>query len=225
MERHFDEELNDLKQNILKMAMLVDEAIGKAIKALKNRDSALAEKVVEEDNNIDMLEIHVDKECLDLIARRQPIAVDLRFVTSIMKINSDLERIGDLAVSVAQRALSVNKLKPLKPLIDIPKMGEMTQAMLRDAMTALVDKNTLMARKICEIDVSVDKLYVQNFREVLTYMMEDANNIKVGIHLILASKQLERMADHVTNIAEEVVYMVEAKTIKHHYEEKDETEE
>jgi len=221
LERHFDEELQDLRKNIMKMASLVDEAIVNSVKALKERDEESAARVIEKDEAIDMLEIEVDRQCLELIAKRQPIAVDLRFITSIMKINSDLERIGDLAIHIAHRTKSISKLKPLKPLIDIPKMAEKTRGMLKDAMNALVDKNAELARAICERDSEIDGLYVQNFREILTYMMEDRENIKAGIHLILCSKQIERMADHVTNIAEDIVYLVEGKTIKHHMEERE----
>jgi phosphate transport system protein len=218
MERHFDEELNNLKKNILKMASLVDEAIAKAIKALVERKEELAAEVEKEDSAIDMLEIEVDMLCLDLLARRQPIAIDLRFIASVMKINSDLERIGDLAANIAHKTLILINYPQLKPLIDIPKMGDLVRSMLKDSITALVDKNSELARTITPRDKDVDDLYVQVFREVLTHMMEDNENIKNGIELILISKHLERMADHVTNIAEDIVYMVEGKTIKHNFE-------
>ena len=221
IERHFDDELQDLRRTVLKMVSLVDEAMGNAVAALEKRDANLAAEIIEKDEAIDMLELEIDRQCLELIAKRQPIAVDLRIVTSIMKINSDLERIGDLAIHIAHRAKSLSKLKPLKPLIDIPKMAENARAMLKQAMKALVEKDSDAARKVCDKDKDVDELYVQNFREVLTYMLEDKENIKAGIHLILSSKQIERMADHVTNIAEDVVYMVEGKTIKHNMEERE----
>ena len=218
MERHFDEELNNLKKNILKMASLVDESIAKAIKSLLERKEDLAIEVENEDNAIDMVEIEGDMLCLDLLARRQPIAIDLRFITSVMKINSDLERIGDLAANIGHKVQILLKYPQLKPLIDIPRMAELVRAMLKDSITALVDKNTELARNITARDHEVDELYVQVFREVLTHMMDDNENIKNGIELILIAKHLERMADHVTNIAEDIVYMVEGKTIKHQFE-------
>jgi phosphate transport system protein len=219
MERHFDEELNNLKRNILKMASLVDESIDKAIRALVERKEELALEVENQDSAIDMLEIEIDMLCLDLLARRQPIAIDLRFIASVMKINSDLERIGDLAANIGHKTQILLKYPLLKPLIDIPKMGDLIRGMLKDSITALVEKNSELARNITTRDTLVDDLYVQVFREVLTHMMEDNENIKTGIELILVAKHLERMADHITNVAEDIVYMVEGKTIKHKFEE------
>ncbi len=219
MERHFDEELNELKKNILKMETMVEEAIARSIKSLVERDAELARKLIEDDQAIDMLEIEIDRQCLELLAKRQPMAVDLRVITSLQKINSDLERIADLAINIGYASIYLSKHPPLKPLIDIPKMADETRQMLKDAMLAMVDSNAALAREICQKDKEIDTLYVQNFREILTYMMEDNNNIKRGIRLILAAKHIERMADHVTNIAEDIVYMIEGKTIKHHLEE------
>ncbi|MFP4465847.1 MAG: phosphate signaling complex protein PhoU [Candidatus Goldiibacteriota bacterium] len=219
MERHFDDELKELKKNILKMQTLVDEAIIKSIKSLVDRNGELAEEVLGSDDAIDLLEIVIDKQCLELLAKRQPVAVDLRFITSVQKINSDLERIGDLCINVASASKYLAKHPQLKPLIDIPQMADITRSMLKDTMLALVDRDSKLARKIVEQDEEVDRLYVQNFREILSYMLEDNNNIKRGLRLILTAKHIERMADHVQNIAEDIVYMVEATTIKHHYEE------
>lgn len=218
MERQFDEELNELRKNILKMASLVDEAIGRSIKSLVNRIDELADAVEEDDEQIDMLEITIDRQCLELLARRQPIATDLRFITSVMKINGDLERIGDLAGNIAHKAKILNKFPQLKPFIDIPNMADRIREMLKEAITALVDLNSEQARKVCDKDDEIDGLYVQIFREVLTHMMQDTNNIRTGIELILVAKHLERMADHITNVAEDIVYMVDAKTIKHQFE-------
>jgi phosphate transport system protein len=218
MERHFDEELNNLKKSILKMASLVDEAIGRSIKALIERNAEMAQSVEDDDNAIDMLEIEIDMLCLDLLARRQPIAIDLRFITSVMKINGDLERIGDLAANIGHKTKILIKYPQLKPLIDVPKMAELVRSMLKDAITALVGKNSEIARAITSRDSEVDNLYVQVFREILTYMMEDSENIKTGIEIILIAKHVERMADHITNVAEDIVYMVEGKTIKHKFE-------
>ncbi|HNZ28413.1 MAG: hypothetical protein BWY84_00284 [Candidatus Aerophobetes bacterium ADurb.Bin490] len=216
MERHFDEELEALKKNILKMASMVDDAVHKSVESLVDMDIEMAEKLIEDDQIIDLLEVQIDRQCLELLAKRQPLAVDLRFITSLQKINNDLERIGDLAINVAHASIYLSKHPPLKPLVDIPKMEEETRKMLRQAVSAIVEKNPAAAREICLKDSEIDSLYVQVFREILTYMMEDNNNIKRGIRLILVAKHIERMADHVTNIAEDVVYMLEGKTIKHH---------
>ncbi|HDQ26664.1 MAG TPA: phosphate signaling complex protein PhoU [bacterium] len=218
MERHFDEELKALKKNILNMASMVDELTGRAIKALKERDEALAEEVEKADEVVDLLEIEIDKQCLDLMARRQPLAIDLRFITSVMKINNDLERIGDLATTIAHKSRILLKYPPLKPLIDIPRMADMVREMIKESVNALVERDSVKAMKIIEMDNEVDSLYVQVFREILTYMMENNENIKSGIELILIAKYIERMADHVTNIAEDIVYMIEGKTIKHGFE-------
>ncbi len=218
MDRQFDGELNSLKKNILNMASFVDEAIERSIKALVQRSDEAAEAVEEDDERIDLLEITIEKQCLELLARRQPIAIDLRFITSVMKINSDLERMGDLAANIAHKAKILSKLPQLKPLIDIPKMAELVRAMLKDSINALINNDSEQARQIALRDTNVDGFYVQVFREVLTYMMESSNNIRVGIELILIAKHIERMADHITNIDEDIVYMVEAKTIKHDFE-------
>ena len=216
MERHFDEELEALKKNVLKMASMVDDAVHKSVESLVDMDVEMVEKLIEDDQIIDLLEVEIDRQCLELLAKRQPMAVDLRFITSLQKINNDLERIGDLAINVAHASIYLAKHPPLKPLVDIPKMEEETRKMLRQAISAIVEKNSAAARQICLKDSEIDSLYVQVFREILTYMMEDNNNIKRGIRLILVAKHIERMADHVTNIAEDVVYMLEGKTIKHH---------
>src|SRR6056297_123477 len=152
IERHFDEELQGLRKNLLKMASLVNEAVRGVLKSLKERDTKLAERIIEKDEEIDMLEIEIDRQCLELIAKRQPIAVDLRFLTSVMKINNDLERIGDLAIHVARRSISLAKFEPIKPLIDIPDMTDKAMEMLKDAMAALVDRDSGKAREICERD-------------------------------------------------------------------------
>jgi len=218
MDRQFDDELNELKKNLLTMASLVDDAIDRAIKSLVTRSDQLAETVENADEQVDMLEITIEKQCLEFLARRQPMAMDLRFITSVMKINSDLERMADMAGNIAHKARILNKEPQLKPYIDIPEMSGRIRKMLKDTVTALVDRNSELARKILEKDTEIDGLYVQVFREVLTYMMGDSGAIKRGMELILIAKNLERMGDHITNIAEEIVYMVEAKTIKHHFE-------
>jgi phosphate transport system protein len=218
MERHFDEELSDLKKNILKMASLVDDAIGKAVKSLVDRDEELAGVVENDDDYIDALELEIDRFCLELLARRQPIATDLRFITSVMKINNDLERIGDHAANIAHKARILAQYPKLKPLVYIPKMGEIAKDMLKDAINALVNKDSELARKMVLKDEDVDKLYVQIYRDAIDSMMEDREKIKSGTELIMIAKHFERMADYITNLAEDIVYMVEGKTIKHGFE-------
>jgi phosphate transport system protein len=158
------------------------------------------------------------------MALRQPMAGDLRFITSAMKIDSELERMGDLAVNVAEQALILNKLPPLKPLLDIPRMARLAQAMIRDSINAFINQDEALARSVCERDDEVDALDDQIFRELLTYMMEDAANITRAVSLILVSRNLERMADHATNIGEDVIYLAKGKTIKHHIDRKRESD-
>ena len=220
MERHFDEELKLLKERLLRMAARAEEAIARSIKSLVNREPPLAEKVIEQDPLIDTLEIEIDEQCLKLLALRQPIAVDLRFITSAMKINSQLERIGDQAVNIAERALELVKEPLLKPLIDIPRLATLAQRMVKDSLDAFINKDAALARSVCESDDEVDNLNDQIFRELLTYMMQDTSTINRAVHLVLIGRHLERIADHATNITEDVIYFVKGKTIKHHIEER-----
>ena len=220
MERHFDEELNRLKEKLLRMASLVEEAISHAVKALVDRNSDLAAEVIKRDDEVNMLEIEIDEQCLKLLALMQPIAIDLRFITSAMKIGNDLERMGDQAVNIAERTLELLRQPQLKPLIDIPRMATLAQKMVKDSLDAFVNKDTNLARDVCVRDDQVDNLNDQVFRELLTYMMEDTSTITRAVDLILIGRHLERIADHATNIGEDVVYLVEGKTIKHHIEEK-----
>ncbi len=218
MERHFDEELKNLKELLLKMSILVEKAINYSIKALVERKMELAEKVIKSDNEINMMEIEIDDFCHMLLAIRQPAAIDLRFITAAMKINNDLERIGDQAVNVAERAREIIKEPLLKPLIDIPQMATLAKKMIKDSIDALVNKDEALARDICKRDDKVDDLNDQIFRELLTYMMQDPKTITRAVELILVGRHLERIADHATNIAEEVIYYLSGKTIMHHLE-------
>ncbi|HNV86032.1 MAG TPA: phosphate signaling complex protein PhoU [Candidatus Omnitrophota bacterium] len=220
MERHFDEELRLLKEKLLQMASLVEEAIANAVKALVERKHETAEEVIRSDEAINLLEIEVDELCLRLFALRQPIATDLRFIASAMKINNDLERMGDLAVNIAERTVELLKEPPLKPLIDIPRMAQLAQKMVKDSLDAFVNADAELARNVCQRDDEIDNLNDQVFRELLTYMIQDAKTITRAVDLILVGRHIERIADHATNIGEDVVYMVKGKTIKHHIEEK-----
>lgn len=219
MERHFDEELKELKEKVLKSAALAEEAIAKAVKSLVDRDAKLAEDVIKHDVPINMLEIEIDQLCMKLLALHQPAAEDLRFIASALRINTELERVGDEAVNIAERAAVLITKPLLKPLIDIPRMAQLAQRMLKDSIDAFITRNAGLARNVCKRDDEVDSLNDQLFRELLTYMMQDAKNIERALELILVARHLERIADHTTNISEDVVYIVEGKTIKHHIEE------
>ena len=218
MERHFDEELKELNNRLLRMGAFVEESISRSVKALVERKADLAEEVIKSDEAIDMLEIEIDELCLKLLALHQPAAVDLRFITSAMKINNDLERIGDQAVNIAERTHEIIKQALLKPLIDIPRMAALAQKMVKDSIDALINKDEALARDVCKRDKKVDILNDQVFRELLTYMMQDPKTITRAVELVLVARHLERIADHATNIAEDVIYFVKGKTIKHHLE-------
>jgi phosphate transport system protein len=216
MERHIDRELSRLKDELIRMASLTEAAIGLSVKALVSRDAELARQVIASDETINMLEIEIEEGCLGIMARYQPEARDLRLLTMVLKINNDLERMGDQAVNIAERTLELLKEPLLKPLIDIPRMAELAQQMVKDSLDAFVQQDPLRARQICRRDDEVDRYDDQLFRELLTYMMEHPQAITRAVNLILVSRHLERIADHATNIAEDVIYMVEGKTIKHH---------
>lgn len=221
METHLQQELNQLKSELLRMAGLVERAISNAIEALVKRDTTLAEKTIREDVQINDLELSIDERCLKLLALHQPMAADLRFITSAMRINVELERIGDLAVNIAERVVSLNQEPQLKPYIDLPDMAQITIKMLRDVLDAFVNGDAALARSVCERDDRVDALNNQVFRELLTYMLEDPKTITRAVHLIIVSRYLERIADHATNIAEGVIFMAKALVIKHHADAKD----
>ncbi|MGQ9694631.1 MAG: phosphate signaling complex protein PhoU [Thermodesulfobacteriota bacterium] len=216
METHFHQELNKLKENLLKMAGLAEQSISNAIAALVQRDSVLAEKTIKEDEKINELELLIDEQCLKLLALHQPMAADLRFITSAMRINTELERIADQAANIAWRAILLNQEPQLKPYIDIPRMAQISQSMVKDVLDAFVKGDADLARQVCERDDEVDGLNDQVFRELLTYMMADPKTITRAAHLIIVSRCLERIADHATNIAEGVIFMVRGLVIKHY---------
>ncbi len=219
MERQFDEELNALNEKLLHMARLAEESVALAVKSLKDRDDRYAQDVFKRETTVNLLEIEVDELCMRLLALRQPVARDLRFITSAMKIASELERVGDLGVNIAEVSIELLKLPPLKPLIDIPRMASLAQGMVKDALNAFVNRDEALARLVCERDDEVDSLNDQIFRELLTYMMNEQSTINRAVGLILIGRHLERIADHATNIGEDVIYLVKGKTIKHHIEE------
>lgn len=215
MQRHFDAELEALKQRLLAMGALVEEQITDAMRALTERDDALARATMERDREVNTYDVDIDEKCVELLALHQPAGRDLRFITTTMKIVTDLERIGDQAVNIAQRALELNREPQLKPYIDLPRMAERAMRMVKQSLDAFVTRDTPLARAVCEADNEVDALKEQVFRELLTFMMEDPRTVQRSIRLILISRFLERVADHATNIAEMVVYMVEGRIVRH----------
>ena len=215
MQRHFHEELDALKQTLLAMGALVEDQIRRAMRALTDRDDVLAKNVIDRDREVNTYDVEVDEKCVELLALNQPTAGDLRFITTAMKIVTDLERIGDQAVNIAQRVLDLNQEAQLKPYIDLPRMAERAQSMVKQSLDAFVARDTDLARRVCAADDEVDALKEQIFRELLTFMMEDARTIPRAIRLILISRFLERVADHATNIAEMVIYMVESRMVRH----------
>lgn len=214
-QRHFDDELADLKSTLLRMAGLAEDQIDKALTALVTRDSALARHVIERDHQVNTLDVEIDEECIRLLALHQPAARDLRLVTTAMKISTELERISDLAENVSERTIELNEEPQLKPYIDIPLMGKMARTMVKESIDAFVKDDSALARKVLTDDDFVDDLMEQLFRELLSFMLEDTRTISRAIRLSFIAKYLERMADHATNIAELVVYLVEGKIIRH----------
>ena len=215
MTRHFHEELDALKQTLLAMGGLVEDQMRHVVQALVDRDDARARDVIERDRQVNAYEVEVDAQCVELLALHQPAAGDLRFITTAMKIVTDLERIGDQAVNIAQRVIELNREPQLKPYIDLPRMAARAQAMVKESLDAFVARDTELAHRVRAEDDEVDALKEQIFRELLTFMMEDPRSIPRAIRLILISRCMERVADHATNIAEMVIYLVEGKMVRH----------
>jgi phosphate transport system protein len=215
MERHLDQQLEQIRKNLLQMGALVEQMIAKANKALVDRDEAAIAEVIHQDLEVDRLEMDLDEACHTTLVRNQPTAVDLRFLVAVMKINNDLERMGDSAVNIAQSARQLTAEPPLKPYIDLPRMSEMVQAMVRESLDAFVRRDARLAADVCRADDSIDGIYKQLFRELLTYMIEDPKTVTRALHLLLVARNLERIADHATNIAEDVIYYVEGRDVRH----------
>jgi len=221
MERHFERELEDLNKQLLLMGGRAETIVLKSVEALRRLDRELANEVFADDKAIDRMELDIDERCLKLLALQQPMARDLRFITAALKICNDLERVGDHGVNIAGSVMRLADKPLLKPLIDIPRMAELASDMLHEALDAFVRRDAEKARRICVRDDAVDRLNDQIFRELLSYMTEDPKTITRGMELILVARNLERVADLATNIAEEVVFIAEARVIKHHAEESD----
>ena len=214
--RHFQEELDQLKVRLLEMGGAAEEHVRLAIKGLVGRDPDLIDRVLISDERINALHIEIDSRCFTLLALHQPMAADLRTIVAAVKINTDLERVGDLAVNIAEAARRYATHPAVKKLIDIPRMAGIAQAMLRDALDAFVRRDVALAQAVLNEDDRLDDLKTQIFRELLTYMLQDPSTIEPALDLILVSRHLERIGDHATNIAEDVIFIVSAKDVRHH---------
>jgi phosphate transport system protein len=214
--RHFQEELQQLKARLLEMGGLAEEQVRLAVKGLVDRDRDLIDQVLTSDEPLNALHIEIDSRCFTLLALHQPMAVDLRAIVSAVKINTDLERVGDLAINIAEAARRYAQHPPVKKLIDIPRMASVAQMMLRDALDAFVRQDTDLAQQVLNKDDELDDLKTQIFRELLTYMLQDQSTIEPALDLILISRHLERIGDHATNVAEDVIFIVSARDVRHH---------
>jgi phosphate transport system protein len=215
MQRHFDEELDHLKELILRMGGFVEQQLRDAMAALVERDTDLAQVVITNDRQVNSMDVEVDENCIRLLALQHPTARDLRFVTTAMKISTELERMSDLAENIAERAIELNEEPQLKPYIDLPRMANWTMRMVKESLDAFVGHDAALARKVIADDDFVDDLTEQLFRELLSFMLENPKTITRAIRLTFIGKYVERIADHATNIAELVVYLVEGKIIRH----------
>jgi phosphate transport system protein len=214
-DKRYEEDLKKLREDILYMGGLVEDQIRMAVSSLVQRDSPLAETTIERDHEVNRLDVGIDDLCIRLLALRQPAARDLRFITTALKITTDLERIGDMAVNICERALELNLEPQLKPYIDIPRMAQIAERMIRESLDAFVREDTDLALKVCKDDQEVDDLNSQIFRETISYMIGDPQTINRAMKVTFVSKYLERIADHATNIGEMVVFMVKGKSIRH----------
>jgi phosphate transport system protein len=219
MDRHFDEELQKVKKNVLEMASLVDESITKALEALKNRDLKMASEVKEIDHRIDRFEIAIEDQCIELIARHQPVGTDLRFLIGVIKMNNDLERMGDHAVNITGSVAFLIEQPRIKPVSNIWSMVVEVKKMLNDSVKSFMNNDAEMAQQVCERDNVVDEMRDETMRILLTYMLEQPDKIGSAIPLLLVAKNLERIADLATNMCEDVIYIAQARVIKHHAEE------
>ena len=215
MERHFDQELDRVRQRLLEMGGRVEEMIGKANDALTQRRPGLCREVLDEDSRVDRMELEIDEDCYSIMVRFQPTAGDLRFLIAVMKIVTDLERMGDSTVNICQSVQKLSDEPPLKPYIDLPRMSKLVAGMTRNALDALVHRDAKQAVEVTKADDEVDALYRQLFRELLTFMIEEPKTVARALHLLLIARNLERIADHATNIAEDVIYYVEGRDVRH----------
>jgi phosphate transport system protein len=214
--RHFQQDLDALKERLLAMGGLAEERVRESVRGLMDREHAALDGVLSGDEPINDLHMEVDDRCFKLLALHQPMAADLRVIVAAVKINTDLERVGDLAVNIAEAGKRYLQHPPVKPLIDIPRMGELAQRMLRDALDAFVRRDMVLAEAVLAADDTLDGLKTQIFRELLTYMLQAPETIEPALDLILISRHLERIGDHATNVAEDVIFILSAKDVRHH---------
>jgi phosphate transport system protein len=214
-DKAFEADLRDLREKLLAMGAKVEALIADSMRALTDRDSPLAERVIQADKEVNRLEVEIDETCRRILALRQPAASDLRLITTALKIVTDLERIGDLAVNIAERAKDLNEAPPLKPYVDTPRLAELAQQQVKKALDAFVSSDVAKAEVVLKEDEHLDVLYLKIFNELLGYMMEDSKNIRRATALMFIAKHLERIGDHATNVAEMVVYMVRGTDIRH----------
>ncbi len=214
-DKRYEDDLKQLKEEILKMGGIVEEMIARGVKALVERDTNLAQEILKKDPEVNRLEIDIDNRCVQLLALHQPAASDLRFITIGLRISKDLERMGDLAVNICDQAVELNREPQLKPYVDLPRMAGEAQQMVRKTLDAFVERNAGLAQQVCEMDDTVDDLNDRVFQELTTLMQKDSSTVSRAIRLVLVSRHLERIADHATNIAEEVIFMVQGRDIRH----------
>lgn len=216
---HYEKELREIKDSLIYLGALTEKSIREAMKSLLERDSGLADKVIAEDCEIDKLDGELEERCIRILALRQPTAVDLRFITTAIKINGHLERIGDMAVNIAEKAILLNNEQQLKPYIDLPRMAELVTEMIKSSLDALIKSDLEMAKKVQQQERVADELNEQIFRELLTFMMADAKTIHRAIIIMQISKNLERIADHAKGIADMVIYLVTGENVRHQLDE------
>lgn len=221
MDRHFDEELQKVKKDVLEMASLVEESITKSLEALHKQNVKMASEIQEIDHQIDKFEIAIEEQCIELIARHQPVGADLRFLIGVIKMNNDLERMGDHAVNIASYVAYLIEQPRIKPVSNIWSMAREVKEMLYDSVKSFMDNDADRAQKVCERDCVVDKMRDETIRILLTYMLEEPETVGSAISLLLVAKNLERIADLSTNICEDVIYIAQARVIKHHAEERE----
>lgn len=214
--RHFQEDLDQLKERLLAMGGLAEERVRESIRGVVEREHAALDGIIVGDEPINDFQLEVDDRCFKLLALHQPMAADLRVIVAALKINTDLERVGDLAVNIAEAGKRYLQHAPVKPLIDIPRMGELAQRMLRDALDAFVRRDMVLAEAVLAADDTLDALKTQIFRELLTYMLQAPETIEPALDLILISRHLERIGDHATNVAEDVIFILSARDVRHH---------
>jgi len=216
--KHFAEELDDLKHRLLEMGGLVESAVYRSVAAVVEKDSEQAQQVLKNEARINQMEIENDELATRLLATQQPMAVDMRFLTAAIKINSDLERMGDLAVTIVERALALMREPLARPAIDIPRMAKLTESMIRKSLDAFVRGDTEMARSVLLSDDAVDNLRDSIYDELIDYMQAAPQNVRPGVSLMFVARNLERLADHATNIAEDVLFLVQGVDVRHHAE-------